>query len=193
MNKSKITFIIGGQASGKSTVVSALRESLKYTTSMDLSAVQDKTNVGERQMYRMHSNILDMFEKSKYTTMNWLVCRSFICEKIYCNLGFKKYSFETYYRFLVEQLEYLAKDYDVNIILLTVNEEQLKERLNRNKFEYNPFSVENSMKQQEQYQLEIRKIAKRDNNIKVFEIENDNLDKTIETIKELILSGMIGE
>jgi thymidylate kinase len=193
MNKPKLIFVEGCQGSGKSTICKELREQLKYTTLLDLSAVKDKTNVGERQMYQFHSNLLSMFENSKNTTMNWVCCRSFMSEKIYCNLGFKQYNFNMYYNFLVEQLEYLTKDYDIYFILLTTNPNALETRLKRNKFEYNPFSIENSMKQQEQYQLELRALANRDNEIRCFEIENDDLDKTVNTIKELILTNMIGE
>jgi broad-specificity NMP kinase len=193
MSKPKLVFVIGSQGSGKSTVCKELRETLSNTTLMDLSAVKDKTNVGERQMYRFHSNILTMLDNSKHTTMNWVICRSFMCEKIYCNLGFKEYSFKMYYRFLVEQLEYLAKDFEVFFILLTTNPTALETRLKRSKFEYNPFSIENSMKQQEQYQIELRALAERNNNIRCFEIENDVLDKTVNTIKDLILTDVVGE
>lgn len=192
MDKPKLVFIIGSQGSGKSTICKELRESLSNTTLMDLSAVKDKTEVGERKMYRFHKNLLDMFENSKFTTMNWVICRSFMCEKIYCNLGFKEYSFEMYYRLLVEQLESLAKEYDINIILLKVNPKLLETRLKRDKFEYQKFSVESSMKQQEQYQLELRKLANRKNEIKCFEIENDNLQTTLNTIQDIILGGFLG-
>jgi hypothetical protein len=160
---------------------------------MDLSSIKGKTNVQERKMYNYHSNILTMLENSKRCNMNFLFSRSFMSEKIFCNLGAKEYDFKMYYRFLVEQLEYLAKDYDVYFILLTTNPAALETRLKRSKFEYNPFSIENSMKQQEQYQIELRALAKRNNNIRCFEIENDVLDKTVNTIKDLILTNVIGE
>ena len=168
MSKSKLVFVEGSQGVGKSTICRELREQLKYTTLLDLSAVGDKSNVGERRMFNYHSNLLTMFDNSKYTTMNWVCCRSFMSEKIYCNLGYKQYDFKMYYRFLVEQLEYLAKDFDVYFILLLSNPTALETRLKRSKFEYNPFSIENSMKQQEQYQIELRALAKRNNNIKCF-------------------------
>lgn len=193
MNKPKLIFIEGCQGVGKSTICKELREQLKYTTLLDLSAIKDKTNIGERRMWKYHSNLLSMFENSKHTTMNWVCCRSFMSEKIYCNLKYKQYDFKMYYRFLVEQLEYLAKDYDVYFILLTTNSKDLEIRLKRDKAEYVKFSVENSMKQQEQYQLELRALANGNNDIKCFEIENNDLDKTVNTIKDLILTNMIGE
>ena len=43
----------------------------------------------------------------------------------------------------------------------------------------------------EQYQIEFRNMAKQDTDIKVFEIENDILDRTVNTIKDIILGGFL--
>ena len=128
-DKPFIIFIEGSQGCGKSTICRELREKLSYTTLMDLSAIEDKTETGERKMHKYHSNLLDLFDNTKYCGMNYVVCRAFMSEMIYCTLGYIPYSFEQYYRVLVKELEYLAKWYDVYFILLTTNQYYLSIRL----------------------------------------------------------------
>ena len=72
-----------------------------------------------------------------------------------------------------------------------ITEEDLKIRLNRDKFAYQSFSVESSLAQQKQYQKEFMNLAKMNTGIKVYEIENDNLPRTVNTIKDIILGGFL--
>ena len=108
-DKPKLIYILGGQGTGKSTICHQLRDKLSYTTLLDLSAVEDKTESGERAMFKYHNNILQMFDNTKFCGMSWLCCRSFICEHVFCSLGCKEYDFEKYYRVLIKELEYLSK------------------------------------------------------------------------------------
>lgn len=192
MDRPKLIFIIGGCGVGKSSVCHQLREVLRYTTLLDLSAVQDKTEEGQRQMYKYHSSLLDMFDDTKFCGMSWLCCRSFICEKVFCNLGCKEYDFERYYEALVKELDYLSKWYDTYVILLTTNAEDLKIRLNRDKFAYNPFSVENSLEQQKEYKKEVRKLVDKTDNVKILEIKNDNIERVVNTIVKIVNEGLVG-
>ena len=72
-----------------------------------------------------------------------------------------------------------------------ITEEDLKIRLNRDKFAYQSFSVESSLAQQKQYQKEFMNLAKMNTGVKVYEIENDNLPRTVNTIKDIILGGFL--
>ena len=164
---------------------------MKYVTLLDLNGIGDKTESGEYKMFTYHNKLLDMFDYTKLCEMNYVCCRSYLSERVYCNLGYKPYSFDRYNMVLLNNVDYLTKWYDVYFILLNVYEEDLKVRLNRNKFAYQKFSVENSMAQQEQYQIEFRNIAKQKTDIKVYEIENDNLNRTVNTIKDIILGGFL--
>lgn len=193
MNKPFLIFVEGSQGVGKSTVCRELREQLKYTTLLDLSAIGDKTEEAQHKMFKYHNQILDMFDYTKFCEMNYVCCRSFLSERIYCNLGFKPYSFDRYLNILINNVDYLTKWYDVYFVLLLATEEDLKIRLNRDKFAYQSFSVESSLAQQKQYQKEFMNLAKMNTSIKVYEIENDNLPRTVSTIKDIILTGMIGE
>lgn len=192
MDKPFIVFIEGACGTGKSTVCRELREQMKYVTLLDLNGIGDKTESGENKMFSYHNKIIDMFDYTKFCEMNYVCCRSYLSERIYCNLGYKPYTFDKYNMILLNNINYLTKWYDVYFILLTSNKEDLKIRLNRNKFAYQKFSVENSLAQQEQYQIEFRNMAKQDTDIKVFEIENDILDRTVNTIKDIILGGFLG-
>lgn len=191
MDKPFIVFIEGCQGCGKSTVCRELREQMKYVTLLDLNGIGDKTESGEYKMFTYHNKIIDMFDYSKFCEMNYVCCRSYLSERIYCNLGYKPYTFDRYVPILLGNIDYLTKWYNVYFILLTTSEEDLKIRLNRDKFAYQKFSVENSLAQQDQYQVEFRKMAKQNTEIKVFEIENDSLDRTVNTIKDIILGGFL--
>lgn len=189
--KPYILLVEGAQGTGKSTVCRELREYLSYITLLDLNGIGDKTETGQEKMFKYHNQIFDMFDYTKFCGMNYVCCRSFLSERIYCNLGYKPYSFDKYNDILINNLDYLTKWYDVYFILLTANEEDLKIRLNRDKFAYEPFLVESSLAQQEQYQKEFRYLANQKTNIKVYEIENNDLRKTISSIEDIILGGFL--
>lgn len=186
-----ICFIESAQGVGKSTIVRKLREVLPYTTSLDLTGCPDKTERGEDKIYRYHSKILQMFEDTKGLGMNWLCSRSCMSERIYCNLKYKPYNFEFKFHSLCQELEYLTQFYDVYFIHLTASHWQLEERLKRDKFEYNSFSVENSIQQQKQYYKEMLYVAENCENVKVYQMPNDDIQKTVNTIKDLILGRYI--
>ena len=64
-NKPKLIFIEGAQATGKSSITKELREKLKYTTMLDLSAIGDKSFEGRDKMHKYHKSILEMIENCK--------------------------------------------------------------------------------------------------------------------------------
>lgn len=191
--KPKIIFIEGCQACGKSSVTKELREKLKYTTMLDLNAIGDKSLEGRDKMYRYHKGILNMFEDNKYNGMNFLCSRSYFSEAVYCELGYKSYDFEVQTNSLTSELTYLTNFYDIYFIVLTTTEEELEERLNRNKFAYNKFSVENSLNQQNVYKRYLRYLSnKSERSVRCFEVPNRNIDDTVEVIMKSILTNMVG-
>ena len=192
-NKPKIIFIEGSQGVGKSSVTKELREKLKYTTMLDLNAIGDKSLEGRDKMYKYHKGILNMFEDNKYNGMNFLCSRSYFSEAVYCELGYKEYNFEVQTNSLTSELTYLTNYYDIYFIVLTATEEELEERLNRNKFAYNKFSVENSLNQQNVYKRYLRYLSnKSERSVRCFEVPNRNIDDTVEVIMKSILTNMIG-
>lgn len=193
MNKPYIIFVESAQGVGKSSCVRMLREELKYVTLLDLNAIADKSISADRKMCDYHSSVLSLFEGCKDLGMNFVVSRSYMSESVYATLGYKPYDFKQYAHYLRRELDYLAKFYNVCFILLTATSEQLEERLKRNKFAYNKFSVESSLNQQQIYKDEMRLLVEDTEDVKVFEIENNDLRKTVDTIKDIILDKMVGE
>ena len=191
--KPKIIFIEGMQGVGKSSITKQLREKLGNTTLLDLSGVKDKTIEGRDKTYRYHKKILQMLEDTKGCQMNYVISRSYQSEVVYCNLGYKPYTFDAQANSLISEIQYLTKFYNVYFIILTATEEQFKERLQRNKFCYNEFSVKNSLDQQEEYKRQLRYLSKQSKcSIRCFEIPNRNIDDTVEVIMKSILTNMIG-
>ena len=194
MNKPFIIFIEGSIGAGKSTVTKALREELKYTTLLDLSSIQDKSmKFGREKMYKYHDGIFQMFEDTFSCGMNYVCSRSFLSELCYTELGFKDYSFRTHANALMSTVDYLTQFYNVYFVLLNVDEKDMEDRLKRDKFQYVTHSVENAIQQQNMYQSIFRHYAKEDSDIGFFEIENKDLQATVSAIKDIILTGMIGE
>jgi thymidylate kinase len=192
-DKPKIIFIEGSQGVGKSSVTKELREKLKYTTMLDLNAIGDKSFEGRNKMYKYHKSILNMFDDNKYNGMNFLCSRSYFSEAVYCELGYKSYDFEVQTNSLTSELTYLTKYYDIYFIVLTATEEELEERLNRNKFAYNKFSVENSLNQQNVYKRYLRYLSnKSERSVRCFEVPNRNINDTVDVIMNSILTNMIG-
>ena len=190
MSKPKLVFVLGSQAVGKSSVARCLREKLPHTSMLDLSSSSIDT---EHTMYKYHSEILDMFFQTRHLGISWICSRSFICNQVYSNLGYKDYDFRIKTDILTNHLDYLSDFYDLYLILLVATPDELEIRLKRDKTEYVKFSVENSLKQQEEYKKEIKRLANTTENVKCFTIENKELETTINTIMDLILTNMIGE
>lgn len=191
--KPYILFLEGCVGVGKSSCCRKLREILPSVTLLDLTGCPDKTDEGKNKTYKYHSRILQMMEDTSSCQMNYACSRSFMSELVYADrLNLKPYSFEFLADCLKTELEYLTNFYDIYFVQLTATEEQLKERLKRDKFEYVKHSISNALIQQEAYKEEMRLLAKECENVKVFEIQNDDLQSTVNTIKDLILNGMIG-
>lgn len=191
--KEKIVIIEGCPTSGKSTIGNELREKLPYTTLMSLTGVKDKSYEGKDKAYKYHMGVLDYLESQRNSEMNYVLCRSFLSEQVYCSLGFKPYKFDYQFDLLLNNLEYLAKYYDIYFILLEVEEEQIESRIDRNKHEYHKYSVKDSLVQQEEYKRQMRYIVNNTESIKCYSIVNDNINKTVNTIKEIILDDMLGD
>lgn len=191
--KPKIIFIEGMQGVGKSSITKQLREKLGNTTLLDLSGVKDKTIEGRDKTYRYHKKILQMLEDTNECQMNYVISRSYQSEVVYCNLGYKPYTFDAQANSLISEIQYLTNFYDIYFIVLTATEEELKERLKRDKFCYNEFSLKNSLDQQEEYKRQLRYLSKQSKcSIRCFEIPNRNIDDTVEVIMKSILTNMIG-
>lgn len=180
--KPKLIIIEGAQGCGKTKVGNELRERIECNTLISETGIKDKTIIGKTLSHAYHKNILELLKNSKDLDMNFTLVRSFVTEQVYTKLNYKSYDFDSSYNYFLDRLDYLGRDYDIYLIVLTCDKKHYKQRLDRNKVEYNKFSVENSLAQQEQYIKEIDYIYKNTKNITCITVENENFDNTVESI-----------
>ena len=166
-NKSEkpvVVFVHGGQGCGKSTVTNVLREQWTHAVLMRLAGVpstQEKSNEKSKQYHYEMLKAVQNIGRCE-AGMNFIFDRSFLCEKIYANLGFKAYDFKAETAFLHEKgLKPLLASYRVYMVLLTATEETLNERLIRGdkpQFEQVVFEAKNSLAQQAEYLKEFESL-----------------------------------
>lgn len=158
MIKPKLIIVEGSQGSGKGTITTMLRENISCTTLMRLSGIKDKSKeTGLNKVFNLRLQELQFLLNTHDCETTYVLDRSFMTEKIYCNLGFKEYDFQQQYDLLVKFLDFIGQYYDIHFIVLNVDECEFANRLKRNKAEYEhaKFSVESSIKQQEEYMKEL--------------------------------------
>ena len=178
--KSKLIIVEGSQGVGKTSVTRMLREKMAGSNLFSLSGVNDNSEKGFAKCYNMHYGIISLIRENFNNSINFILDRSFISEKVYCDLGYKPYTFEHDCDTLAHFYKRLYNLYDVKYILLTANTDTFKDRLVRNKHDYQEFSAESSYLQQETYKKNLQKYK-----IKYTEISTVN--KTVEEIVEVIL------
>lgn len=158
VSKPKLIIVEGSQGCGKGTFTTLLRENIPCTTLMRLSGIKDKTKAtGLQKVFNLRLQELQFILNTQNCETTYVLDRSFMTEKVYCNLGFKEYKFEEEYDLLRRFLDFIGQYYDVHFILLSVDECEFTNRLKRNKAEYEhaKFSAESSIKQQDEYLNEV--------------------------------------
>lgn len=156
--KNKIIIIEGATGSGKSSVSNILREQMLSTNLLRLSGIKDKTKTGEFKSFSYHKSVLMMMLDCEDCDVNWILERSYLSDKIYCNMGLKEYDFDTQSHVLKTILSMLTEAYDVHLFLLVADKETYKTRLLRDKAAYEEFSVESAIRQQKEYLDEVDKL-----------------------------------
>ena len=109
--------------------------------------------------------------------------RTFFSEEVYSRLGFKTYSFHELYEELLKKLNSL--NFDIYFVVLYLkNTNEYEKRIQRDKGVYQKFSVESSIKQQEEYLKLADEVEKTAPNIKVIRFDNSNCDNYTDKIDE---------
>lgn len=89
-------------------------------------------------------------ESLEDTELNLIFDRTFFTEEVYSILGYKEYRFDKAYDRLVKKLSQL--DFNIYLVVLYCKDTSLyEERLRRQHHNYQAFSVENSVNQQNTY------------------------------------------
>lgn len=184
--RGNIIIVEGPQGVGKSTLANFLRDNLPTTNLYRLSGIKDKTISGKEKNKIMYLGLINYMESLEETSLNLVFDRTFFSEQVYCTLGYKDYKFDEEYERLVKKLA--ALDYNIYFVVLYLKDESLYEkRLKRVHHNYQAFSIESSVKQQNAY-LKLADNIK-EKNINVLKIAMDDYEKgyneLIENIKVL--------
>lgn len=173
-NRGNIIIIEGPQGVGKSTMANFLRDNLASSNLYRLTGIKDKTKTGYDKNKRMYLNLLNYMEELEDTELNLIFDRTFFTEQVYCLLGFKEYKFDDVYERLVQKLN--ALDFNIYYVVLYLNDTSIYEkRLKRQHHQYQAFSIESSINQQNTY-LKLADNLK-EANINVLKIATDNYEK----------------
>lgn len=187
-NKPKLIIVEGSQGCGKGTFTTLLRENIPCTTLMRLSGIKDKTKeTGLKKVFNLRLQELQFILNTQNCETTYVLDRSFMTEKVYCNLGFKEYDFKDEYDLLAKFLDFIGQYYDVHFIMLSVDTADFEERLKRNKGEYEhaKFSVESSIKQQDEYLDEVINMSREYKNIQCHIVLNN---RSVEEVYNEIIS-----
>lgn len=184
----KLLLVEGCIGSGKTTLANELRERMKHTQLLSLSSLDTKNDFlrEDDQYLWFHQSVLD-FCRANLVNTNIILARSFLSDYIYYKLGHKPddYNGESNYSLLCSKLKGVTKIADVEIIILTANENQLKTRLNRDKFQLVEHTVEEALNQQEEYLKVSEDLKQKGFNVKII----DNSDLTINTVIKKVMNN----
>lgn len=169
--KQKILFLHGAQGVGKTTVSNLLREKLTHTTLIRLAGVPSLQEQADKKAMLYHLSLMDGINRTFGTGMNYVIDRSFLCEKVYANLGYKPHTFEEECTIIENILETMTDYFDIYFVLLKANETTFQTRLQqreKSQFEAVQFKVENSMAQQKEYEKEFLGLPKSVHSLSLF-------------------------
>lgn len=180
--KDTIIIVEGPQGAGKTTFTNYLREKIGSADLYRLTGIKDKTETGYPKIKRKYLKLLEYIDNC--TDVNMIFDRTFFSEEIYSRLGYKEYSFHDIYTELLEKLDKL--NFDIYFVALYLKDtSEYEKRIKRNKFEYQKFEVESSIKQQEAYLELADEIERETKNIKVIKFNNDSTENSKEKINEI--------
>lgn len=172
--RGNIIIIEGAQGVGKSTMANFLRDNLPCSNLYRLSGIKDKTETGRGKNKIMYLGLINYMESLEETELNLIFDRTFFSEQVYCMLGYKDYKFDDEYKRLVKKLSDL--DFNIYFCALYLKDTSLYEkRLKRIHHNYQNFSIENSINQQNAY-LKLADGLK-NTNIKAVKIAMDDFKK----------------
>lgn len=177
--KDTIIIVEGPQGVGKTTFTNYLREKIASTDLYRLTGIKDKTETGYPKIKRKYMKLLEYVENCE--DVNMVFDRTFFSEEVYSRLGFKSYSFHDIYEELLAKLDSL--DFEIYFVVLYLEDtSKFAERIKRDKYEYQKFEVESSIKQQEEYLKLADEIERETKNIKVVKINTDKNESYKEKI-----------
>lgn len=180
----KFIIVEGPQGCGKTGLTNYLRDNIAASNLYRLSGQKDKTITGKEKSKKMYFALLDYLKELEHCDMNLIFDRTFFTEQVYALLGYKEYDFTDVYEELLKRLGEL--DYEIYYISLYLNDVNIFEtRLKREHHNYQAFSLENSINQQNTYKSLLPGIRAL-KNTKVIELAMDNFDEAYEEINKIL-------
>ena len=187
--KPQIIVVEGPQGAGKTTITNLIREQLAHTNMLRLTGGKSDSLEMIKANYGAIQDMLDTLAMNS-VDINYVFDRTFTTEWCYRRLGYKGddvNSFDGIGRELINRLVNLHTKYNITFVVLTATEEEMAERLLRDKPQYNnvKFCVENSKKQEEMF-IEIldKEVDKSKANIIIY--NNSRQKSTEENTNELL-------
>ena len=182
MDKNRLIIIEGPQGTGKTTLANYLRENIPSSNLYRLSGQKDKSKTGKLISKKMYLALLSYLKQMQDIPMDIIFDRTFFTEEVYARLGYKDYSFNDVYNYLVEELTKL--NYDIYLVLLYLEDPHIfEERLKREPHHtYQSFSEESSTKQQDMYKTLGEELNS--TNIKVLRLAMDNFNEAYKKINK---------
>lgn len=149
-NRGNIIIIEGPQGVGKSTMANFLRDNLPACNLYRLSGIPDKSVTAHDKCKTMYLGLINYIEALEETGLNLVFDRTFFTEQVFAELGYKPYDFTLVYERLLKKLSEL--DYNIYFVVLYLkNTDIYEERIIRQHHQYQAFSKENSINQQNAY------------------------------------------
>lgn len=185
MEKNKMIIIEGPQGTGKTTLANYLRDNMPGSNLYRLSGQKDKSLIGLDYSIYMYEVLMEYLKKMESIPMDLIFDRTFMTEEVYARLGYKEYSFTNEYKRLLNDLFDLK--YNIYYFSLYLKKVELfKTRLARDSHHnYQSFSIENSVNQQNTY-LEIFNEISKYNKINVYNIAMDDFNESYDYIKKVL-------
>lgn len=180
----KCIIVEGPQGCGKTNLTNYLRDNIAASNLYRLTGQKDKTLTGKAKSTKMYQALLKYLKELEGTDVNLIFDRTFFTEQVYSKLGYKDYDFTDVYENLLKTFGEL--NFEVYYISLYLKDTSIFEaRLKREHHQYQAFSLENSVNQQNAYKSLLSGI-KALKNTKVFEVAMDDFDVAYKEINKIL-------
>lgn len=181
----KMIIVEGPQGAGKSTLAGYLRDNIAGSNLYRLSGQRDKTSKGLNYSIQMYEALFEYLDKMSNIPMSMIFDRTYTTEEVYARLGYKDYSFTNYYERYNRLLERLQ--YEVYYFSLYLKDVELyRQRLARPEHhQYQAFSLDNSVNQQNTY-LNISEEMDKLSNVNVIQLPMDNFEESYDVVRKTL-------
>ena len=162
-SKSNLIIVEGPKGVGKTTTTNWLREQIAFSNLYRLSGPREKGQSGKFHAHSLHHQTLKYIDSLHTLNMTHILDRTFFSEYVYCELGYKPYSFRRDTEELCAQLASMHCRFNILVLSLSLHDTSLyQNRLGRAKGayleQYKPenIKIDYSIEQQHAYELLFR-------------------------------------